>query len=321
MTGKAIDDAFYDDYADRWLKSHDANETSLQTAVEKFLRWQGDDVAEKLESLLGASGKSFGRKSAADSADDLLPHVFTPSAWTKAFADAIEPALAYATAAGASHELASFSDWSGKPLKPPANAPAAGKAATLGYDFGVDFPPDMLAGIEAAVNDALSKDYWAEIQETTKDRLAEVLTDSLDQGQDPRTITKRVRDEVFDGAAATKRARTIARTETTNMLNAGQDVARQELSREGLITGKEWFATYDGLTRPTHFAANGQRKGVDEDFDVGGHPAKYPGDPELPAKERANCRCVASSVTALTKRVRAPLVKGLLSRGCEIHGR
>ncbi|HUY87299.1 MAG TPA: phage portal protein [Pirellulales bacterium] len=324
LTTKAVDDSFYDDLAERWLKSHDANETNMQGAVLEFFTAQGEAVAEKLATALGDENTQT-----AD-ADAILMSVFQPSNWVDKFATAISAAFAYAVASGASHELSAFSDWSGKPLPAPADAPTArGKSAgndrkdklTLGYDFGVDFPPDMLRAINSAVDDALSKDYWAEIQETTKDALADSLKAGIDAGEDMRKITKRVKNDVFGGDVAKERARNIARTETTGAINAGQDVARRQLASEGIVTGKEWFATYDGLTRPTHFAANGQVKGVDEDFDVGGHPAKYPGDPNLPAKERCSCRCIGSSVTVFSKRTRAPHVKSFSSRGCEIHGK
>ncbi|QGH75260.1 portal protein [Mycobacterium phage Quesadilla] len=54
---------------------------------------------------------------------------------------------------------------------------------------------------------------------------------------------------------------------------------------------KVWIATIDGKTRPTHFAADGQRAPLAGTFSIGNEPLRYPGDPAGPAKEVRNCRC------------------------------
>ena len=54
-----------------------------------------------------------------------------------------------------------------------------------------------------------------------------------------------------------------------------------------------WMSTGDIRTRDTHLAAHGQRKDQTENgiFWVGGFPCEFPGDVQLPAQERINCRC------------------------------
>ncbi|AYD82007.1 portal protein [Mycobacterium phage Saguaro] len=54
---------------------------------------------------------------------------------------------------------------------------------------------------------------------------------------------------------------------------------------------KVWIATIDGKTRPTHFAADGQRAPLGGTFTVGNEPLRFPGDPAGPAREVRNCRC------------------------------
>lgn len=54
---------------------------------------------------------------------------------------------------------------------------------------------------------------------------------------------------------------------------------------------KTWIATLDGKTRPTHWAADGQRVPLAGSFTVGGEAMSYPGDPSASAAERINCRC------------------------------
>jgi len=54
---------------------------------------------------------------------------------------------------------------------------------------------------------------------------------------------------------------------------------------------KQWLATEDNRTRPTHRAADKQRTLLSEPFTVGGARLLFPGDPRGPAGEVINCRC------------------------------
>ena len=56
---------------------------------------------------------------------------------------------------------------------------------------------------------------------------------------------------------------------------------------------KQWDATMDGDTRPTHRALDGQIRETDKPFESSsGRTARYPGDFGDPAED-CNCRCVA----------------------------
>lgn len=70
-----------------------------------------------------------------------------------------------------------------------------------------------------------------------------------------------------------------------------------EAMRAALVV-KEWQTNIDGRERPTHHKANGQRRLIDQPFDVGGSRMMYPGDASAPEKERINCRCVLSYTIA-----------------------
>lgn len=52
-----------------------------------------------------------------------------------------------------------------------------------------------------------------------------------------------------------------------------------------------WLATLDGKTRPTHWAAWGQRVPIGTAFTVGAASLMFPGDPTGPPEEVKNCRC------------------------------
>lgn len=54
---------------------------------------------------------------------------------------------------------------------------------------------------------------------------------------------------------------------------------------------KVWISTLDGKTRPSHWAADGQRAPLAGTFTVGGEQLRFPADPTASAAERKNCRC------------------------------
>lgn len=54
---------------------------------------------------------------------------------------------------------------------------------------------------------------------------------------------------------------------------------------------KIWHTALDERVRVTHMALEGVEIPVNDYFDVGGYPARYPLDSTLPIQETANCRC------------------------------
>ena len=68
-------------------------------------------------------------------------------------------------------------------------------------------------------------------------------------------------------------------------------VTAATLSEDADELDKVWIATIDGKTRPTHFAADGQRAPLAGSFTVGGAHLAFPADPTGPAAEVKNCRC------------------------------
>ena len=89
------------------------------------------------------------------------------------------------------------------------------------------------------------------------------------------------------------RAMAIAQTETTAVYEAG----REMVFREAGVQWTQWL--HSGLSdhaRRTHQAAHEQIREMGMPFDIGGVPMKHPGDPEAPADEVINCRCVRIAV-------------------------
>ena len=90
------------------------------------------------------------------------------------------------------------------------------------------------------------------------------------------------------------RGDTIARTESLAALNEASDESLRQARDEGLVTdaARIWDATGDNRTRETHDAAEGQERGIDEPFSIGGTLMMHPGDPAGGAANVINCRCV-----------------------------
>lgn len=84
----------------------------------------------------------------------------------------------------------------------------------------------------------------------------------------------------------------IARTEGHRVYQESSQQAAKEAINAGADILKQWDSTFDSRTRPTHVAANGQIRNVDESFNVGDVTGMYPGGTGS-AREDINCRCVS----------------------------
>ena len=119
------------------------------------------------------------------------------------------------------------------------------------------------------------------------------ITQGILQGESIPHLSKRLLKTVNNDKIAAVRT---ARTAVTSAQNAGRQAVYDKAKSIGLNLQKEWLATLDGRTRHDHGAADGQRVGLDEKFDVGGHKMKYPGDMSAPGWLVYNCRCTTITV-------------------------
>jgi hypothetical protein len=126
------------------------------------------------------------------------------------------------------------------------------------------------------------------ILEATRLRIRKSIERGEEQNEPPRVLAKRIVEET-GGEIARKRAVTIARTESLTAASIGADEAAKAT---GLQLDKVWQSSEDARVRPTHAAADGQRVDMNALFDVGGAQMRFPRDPNGPAKEVINCRCV-----------------------------
>jgi hypothetical protein len=126
--------------------------------------------------------------------------------------------------------------------------------------------------------------------------------DRLSQREERRLRGERGRlyDELYRLKAGWEwKAERIARTEAIGALNGGTYAAALFNEAEtGETFWKEWLATTDERTRPSHRHADGQIRPLRESFNVGHADLAFPGDPTGPAEEVINCRCTLLTLDA-----------------------
>ena len=196
-----------------------------------------------------------------------------------------QPAKALATS-GAAHEWELSRARSKREIEAIATKGAKPPAAPL--------PADVLKGIDKHVQDLLDQPWLDDLADEVKAKILDALTDGIDDGLSGPEVADKINEML--GGNADSQAMSIARTESTGLLNSGADTVRDSLVAAGHDIIKEWSALDDDSTRETHAEADGQQRPQGDDFDIGGEPAAYPGDPRLSPAERCNCRCTVLTV-------------------------
>ncbi|MEN2998673.1 MAG: phage portal protein, partial [Brevinematia bacterium] len=119
------------------------------------------------------------------------------------------------------------------------------------------------------------------VNETVKNQIREVVVNGLQEGKPTIEIGEDIK-KVFQ--AQRNRLNTIARTETTSILN---DFVLEEAKMRD-FTHKIWLTAHDEAVRHTHQAQDYLRIGIEEVFPNG---LSYPGDINGKPEEVINCRC------------------------------
>lgn len=120
-----------------------------------------------------------------------------------------------------------------------------------------------------------------QITETTRDRIRRVTSEQIAR----QASYPEMRDAITGDGINAKRANVIARTETVTAMGNAKRVAALSLPFKMI---KEWIAIHDKRTRHSHRNIDGETRPLEQAYSNGG---MNPGDPELPAKERIQCRC------------------------------
>ncbi len=106
-----------------------------------------------------------------------------------------------------------------------------------------------------------------------------------------QAVGRNLKDKsIFKSIAA--RAETITRNETGRVLEMASQARRERAAEIIPGLGKEWkHSPFAKVPRPSHQAADGQKRKADEDFNVGGEELSFPRDPKGSAKNTINCSC------------------------------
>jgi hypothetical protein len=142
---------------------------------------------------------------------------------------------------------------------------------------------------------------------TQMGRISNILTRSTLAGLSPAEAVKRV-GTVLPGqgpfASIASRATTIVRTESLRMYSIVAEQQLQESAKQVPGMRKMWLHTGVGLKQPrvTHMRYSGTVVGVNEFFEVAGHPGeraeklRFPRDPRGSASNVVNCACTVEEI-------------------------
>lgn len=140
-----------------------------------------------------------------------------------------------------------------------------------------------------------------ELSETTKNEIRYALSVAYDNNLNTDETVAYIRKRIYNEISRS-RAVMIARTETTTAASLGKETgARQWLADQGQQGYKQWIGREDDRERgretdTMHWHLNDQIIPIDDKFvftDANGITSYglMPGDVNLPANQRINCRC------------------------------
>ena len=126
-----------------------------------------------------------------------------------------------------------------------------------------------------------------------KKNIASEISRGIATGASYTQIAQQIKSQmvgIYDkkSGGALYRAETIARTEGNRISNTAAMDACTKAKEKGCDVVKQWDATLDGATRPSHRQVDGEIKELDKKFSNG---LMRPLDNNAPAGEVVNCRC------------------------------
>jgi hypothetical protein len=124
------------------------------------------------------------------------------------------------------------------------------------------------------------------ITQTSQDLMARIIQRAFDEGLGIDEAKRLINKQFPQYSIA--RSEIIARTEIVSASNLGSISSARAT---GLTLNKVWLATRDNRTRDDHAAADMQKVGINEMFNVGGENLEFPGDPFGSPGNVISCRC------------------------------
>ena len=157
----------------------------------------------------------------------------------------------------------------------------------------------FLSSIEAYISTGLVGSNIRAVGDTSKEHLQKLLNELMlevqEMGLSSSAAQTMLRDRLTSRWHRDMRFRTerIVRTELTRASNWG---SVEGIKSTGIPMYKFWVATISTQTRKAHDLANGQKRDLNEPFEVDGELLMFPGDISLgaTAKNIVNCRCTVT---------------------------
>lgn len=177
-----------------------------------------------------------------------------------------------------------------------------------GQDIPLVFPIDQEQVIQAIQLDSkISQGLYTKLGEDVdvlKKAIQSEVSTGIANGSSWNQIASKI---AFTGMSsqfnvAYNRSILIARTEAHRIQQKAALDCQYKAKEKGAEIRKVWDSTMDSRTRPTHVSLDGQIREVEEEFEVGGKKAMYPGGFGRP-EEDCNCRCclLQKSLSALNE--------------------
>ena len=162
-----------------------------------------------------------------------------------------------------------------------------------GQGIPMVMPIDQAAAVKAVMTDSqvsegLYNALGVDVGDLKK-AISNEITRGIASGLTYRDIARNISNRAN---APLSRAKTIARTEGHRIHQASTMDAQHRAKEKGADVVKQWDASLDGKTRPTHRRLDGQIREIDEPFEVDGKTAMAPGHFGKPGED-INCRCVS----------------------------
>ena len=162
----------------------------------------------------------------------------------------------------------------------------AGQQETNNIASLADVTIDRFTGLENYTS------YIIGIAKKINKTTAEKIKAEVDKAQEGSSSKDELLASISNSAAfSTGRAQTIARTETSRVINEAKTEAMKQAERQGVRSLKTWISEDDEKVREAHLELDGTTIPVEADFVSSAGSAAGPGQFGI-AEEDINCRCI-----------------------------
>lgn len=139
--------------------------------------------------------------------------------------------------------------------------------------------------LDSNISEPLYTKMGKDVNELKKN-IAQEVTRGLASSRPYKDIARNINNQMNIGLYKASR---IARTEGHRIVQTARNDQMYAAKDKGADVVKQWDATLDGDTRPSHRRVDGEIRELDEPFSNG---LMFPGDPNGKAAEVIQCRCV-----------------------------